>query len=365
VLAPTRELALQVAETVHTYARHLNRVGVMPVYGGQPFHTQLKRLKHGVQVVIGTPGRVMDHLRRGSLDLGELRMVVLDEADEMLRMGFIDDVEWILSQAPEGRQTALFSATMPPPIRRVAKGHLRDPETVQLAHKSLTVPTVEQRFLNLSEGQKLDALTRILGTQENDAVLVFARTKVGCAELASKLQARGWTAEALHGDLSQTQREALVRRLRDRRAEIVVATDVAARGLDVEHITHVINYDIPYDVEAYVHRIGRTGRAGRSGAAVLFVTPRERRMLREIERFIGQKIAPMRMPTKADVAARTVAMFKEGVAEALAKGDLDIYLSMVEEMAEEGGFDMAEVAAALARVALGDKTIQASLEPEP
>ncbi len=364
VLTPTRELALQVAEAVHTYARYLKRVGVLPVYGGQPFHTQLKRLQQGVQVVVGTPGRVMDHLRRGSLNLGELRMVVLDEADEMLRMGFIDDVDWILSQAPAGRQTALFSATMPPPIRRVAKGHLRDPETVQMAHKTLTVPTVEQRCLNLSEGQKLDALTRILGTRENDAVLVFARTKLGCAELASKLQAQGWAAEALHGDLSQAQREALVRRLRARQAEIVVATDVAARGLDVEHITHVINYDIPYDVEAYVHRIGRTARAGRAGAAVLFVTPRERRMLQEIERFIGHRIPPMKMPTKADVATRTVALFKENVAQTLGQGGMDLYLNLVEEMAQEGGFDMAEVAAALARLALGDKSIEASLEPE-
>jgi ATP-dependent RNA helicase DeaD len=365
VLTPTRELALQVAEAVHTYARHLKRVGVLPVYGGQPFHTQLKRLQQGVQVVIGTPGRVMDHLRRGSLDLGQLRVVVLDEADEMLRMGFIDDVEWILGQAPTERQTALFSATMPPQIRRVAKGHLRDPETVQMARKTLTVPTVEQRCLNLAEGQKLDALTRILGTQDNDAVLVFARTKNGCGELAGKLQARGWAAEALHGDLSQAQREALVRRLRARQAEIVVATDVAARGLDVDHITHVVNYDIPYDVEAYVHRIGRTGRAGRAGTAVLFVTPRERRMLREIERFIGQRIPPMKMPTKADVATRTVALFKESVAQTLGKGDMDLYLDLVEEMAQEGGHDMAEVAAALARLALGDKPIQATLEPEP
>jgi ATP-dependent RNA helicase DeaD len=365
VLAPTRELALQVAEAVHTYSRHLRRIGVLPVYGGQPIHTQLKRLQRGTHVVIGTPGRVMDHLRRGSLNLGELRMVVLDEADEMLRMGFIDDVEWILSQAPaEGRQTALFSATMPAPIRRVAKKYLKDPVTVQLAHKTLTVPTIEQRCLNLAEGQKLDALTRILGTQQSDAVLIFARTKNGCADLAHKLEARGWAAEALHGDMSQAQREGLVRRLRERRAEIVVATDVAARGLDVEHISHVVNYDIPYDVEAYVHRIGRTGRAGRAGSAVLFVTPRERRMLGEIERFIGHKIPPMKMPTRADVAARTVAMFKESIKGALAKGDLDIYLSLVEDLAQEGGFDMAEVAAALARVALGDKTVQASLEPE-
>jgi len=365
VLVPTRELALQVAEAIHTYAKHLGRVSVLPVYGGQPFPNQLRGLQRGAQVVVGTPGRVMDHLRRGSLKLDAARMVVLDEADEMLRMGFLEDVEWILSQSPSSRQTALFSATMPAEIRRVAKAHLRDPLTVELAQRILTVPSVRQRYLNLSEGQKVDALTRILGAEPSEAVLVFTRTKTGAAELAQKLEARGWAAEALHGDLNQTQREALVRRLRARKVEVVVATDVAARGLDVEHITHVVNYDIPYDVEAYVHRVGRTGRAGRSGVAVLFVTPREIRMMREIERYTGQRLEAMRLPTRADVASRTVALFKETLRATLQKQDMEVYLNLVEELAEEGGFDMAEVAAAAARLALGDKPIEVAVEPEP
>ncbi|MBE0617928.1 MAG: DEAD/DEAH box helicase [Proteobacteria bacterium] len=365
VLVPTRELALQVAEAVHTYAKYLERLSVLPVYGGQPFPNQLRGLQRGAQVVVGTPGRVMDHLRRGSLKLDATRLVVLDEADEMLRMGFLEDVEWILSQAPEGRQTALFSATMPAEIRRIAKAHLRDPLTVELAHRILTVPSVEQRYLNLAEGQKVDALTRILGAEPSEAVLVFTRTKTGAAELAQKLEARGWAAEALHGDLSQVQREALVRRLRARKVEVVVATDVAARGLDVEHITHVVNYDIPYDVEAYVHRIGRTGRAGRSGVAVLFVTPREIRMMREIERFTGKRLEAMRLPTRADVASRTVALFKQTLRDTLQKQDMEVYLNLVEELALEGGFDMAEVAAAAARLALGDKPIEVAVEPEP
>ncbi|MFU8857614.1 MAG: DEAD/DEAH box helicase [Deferrisomatales bacterium] len=365
VLVPTRELALQVAEAVHTYSRHLGRLAVLPIYGGQPYPNQLRGLQRGAQVVVGTPGRVMDHLRRGSLRLEGLRLLVLDEADEMLRMGFLEDVEWILSQSPASRQTALFSATMPPQIRRIARAHLRDPVAVELSQRALTVPAVEQRYLNLSEGQKVDALTRILGAEPSEAVLVFTRTKTGAAELAQKLEARGWAAEALHGDLSQIQREALVRRLRARKVEVVVATDVAARGLDVGHITHVVNYDIPYDVEAYVHRIGRTGRAGRAGVAVLFVTPREQRMMREIERYTGRRLTAMRLPTRADVAARTVSLFKDRLRDVLRQGELDVYLNLVEELALEGGFDLAEVAAAAARVALGDKPLEVGVEPEP
>jgi ATP-dependent RNA helicase DeaD len=364
VLAPTRELAIQVAEALHTYSKHVGRVGVLPVYGGQPIQLQLKRLGRGVHVVVGTPGRVMDHLRRGTLRLDAVRMVVLDEADEMLRMGFIDDVEWILSQAPPDRQTALFSATIPAEIRRIAERHLRDPVEIEIEHPTLTLPAIEQRFLILGPQQKLEALARILETEATDAVLIFTRTKNGAAELAEKLEARGYAAEAMHGDMGQPQRESVIRRMKAGQLEIVVATDVAARGLDVERISHVVNYDIPYDVEAYVHRIGRTGRAGRAGVAVLFVSPRERRMMSEIERYTGQRITPMKMPTQADVAARRVALFKESIKKTIEEGDLDLYLTLVEELVGEG-LDLAEVAAAAARLARGDKPLDVEVEPEP
>src|SRR6185369_4018004 len=328
VLAPTRELAIQVAEAFHTYSKYVGRVSVLPVYGGQPIDRQQQRLVRGVHVVVGTPGRILDHLRRGTLKLDGVRTAVLDEADEMLRMGFIEDVDSILSQAPsEHRQTALFSATMPPEIRRVASRHLKNPESIAIERHMLTVPAIEQRFLILAPQQKLDALSRILETEPAEAVLIFTRTKTGAAEVAEKLQARGYAAEAMHGDMNQIQRESVIRRLRAGQVEIVVATDVAARGLDVDRISHVINYDIPNDVEAYVHRIGRTGRAGRSGIAVLFVSPRERRMMQDIERFTGQRLLPMKMPTRADVAARRMALFKESIRKTLAEGDLDLYLT--------------------------------------
>jgi ATP-dependent RNA helicase DeaD len=365
VLAPTRELAIQVAEAFHTYAKHIGRVSVLPVYGGQPIDRQQQRLVRGVHVVVGTPGRILDHLRRGTLRLDSVRTAVLDEADEMLRMGFIEDVESILSQAPgDQRQTALFSATMPPEIRRVASHHLKNPVSIAIERHMLTVPAIEQRFLILAPQQKLDALSRILETEPAEAVLIFTRTKTSAAEVAEKLQARGYAAEAMHGDMNQVQRESVIRRLRSGQVEIVVATDVAARGLDVDRISHVVNYDIPNDVEAYVHRIGRTGRAGRSGIAVLFVSPRERRMMQDIERFTGQRLQAMKMPTHADVAARRMALFKESIRKTLAEGDLDLYLSLVEELVEEG-LDVAEVAAAAARLARGDKPLEVALEPEP
>ncbi|HEY0783521.1 MAG TPA: DEAD/DEAH box helicase, partial [Thermoanaerobaculia bacterium] len=367
VLTPTRELAIQVAEAIHAYAKHLGRISVLPVYGGQPIGLQLKRLARGVQVVVGTPGRVLDHLRRGTLSFAALSVAVLDEADEMLRMGFLEDVEAILAQAPDaaaGRQTALFSATLPPEVRRIAKRHLHDPVSIEVAHRTLTVPTTLQRYLNVSEKQKLDALTRLLETETSEAVLIFTRTKTGAAELAEKLVARGYAAEAMHGDMGQAQRETVLRRLRAGQVEIVVATDVAARGLDVEHLSHVVNYDVPNDAEAYVHRIGRTGRAGRSGIAILFVTPRERRMMQEIERYTGQRLTAMKMPTEADVAARRSAVFKESLRKTLREGDLDLYVALVEELAEEG-YDMAEVAAAAARLARRDQPLAVDLEPEP
>lgn len=365
VLTPTRELCIQVAEAIHTYSKHMGRVRVLPVYGGQPIQPQLRHLRAGAHVVVGTPGRIMDHLRRGTLSLAGLKTVVLDEADEMLRMGFIEDVEWILAQIPGARQTALFSATMPREIRRIAERHLRDPVVVENEHKTLTVPTIEQHYVQVSERQKLEALTQILESEPTGAVLVFVRTKIAAADLGERLQARGYAAEAMHGDMSQAQRESVIRRLRAGQVEIVVATDVAARGLDVGRISHVINYDIPYDAETYLHRIGRTGRAGRAGTAVLFVTPREQRMMREIERFTRQRIGAMKIPTRADVAARRAALFKESIRTTLKEEDLEPYLALVEELAEEGGFAMREIAAAAARLARGDKPLDASVERPP
>ena len=368
VLTPTRELAIQVAEALHVYGRHLNGLVTLPVYGGQPLYPQQRRLERGVHVVVGTPGRVMDHLRRGSLRLEGVRMVVLDEADEMLRMGFLEDVEWILGQVPTaaaGRQTALFSATMPPPVRRIAERYLADPATLETGRRAVTLPAIEQRWLLVPYPRKVEALTRLLESEETDAVLVFTRTKIAAAEVAEKLEARGYAVAAMHGDMNQAQREKTIERLRAGALEIVVATDVAARGLDVERISHVVNFDIPSDVEVYVHRIGRTGRAGRSGKAVLFVTPRERRMLQEIERFTGRAIEPMSMPSAADVAARRKELFKDLLRRAVEAEDLDLHMEVVEELVEEG-FDLTELAAAAASLARRDRPVEADVvEPPP
>jgi ATP-dependent RNA helicase DeaD len=371
VLTPTRELAMQVSEAMHSYAKGMiaaagpGSVTVLPVYGGAPIVPQMKHLQRGAHVVVGTPGRLIDHLDRGTLDLGSVRMIVLDEADEMLKMGFIEEVERMLSLVPKPRQVALFSATMPEPIARIAQRHLSDPVRVAIEHQMVNAPAIEQRFLNLAEGQKLEVLTQILELEEAEAVLIFRRTKNGAAELAEKLETRGFAAEAMHGDMNQAMRESVIRRLRAGQLEIVVATDVAARGLDVEQITHVVNYDIPYDAEAYVHRIGRTGRAGRSGVATLFITPRERRMMREIERFTGMQIKPMKMPSRADVAARRIAVFKETLRKEVQAGDLDLYVEVVTQLAGEGSLDMAEVAAAAARLANGSRSLSLPAEPEP
>jgi ATP-dependent RNA helicase DeaD len=359
VLAPTRELAMQVAEAIHSYARGMD-ITVLPVYGGAPIVLQMKHLARGAQIVVGTPGRLIDHLDRETLRLGNVRMVVLDEADEMLKMGFLEDVERILSHVPKKRQIALFSATMPHEVRDIAERHLESPVRIEIEQRTVTAPAIEQRFLNLSEGQKLETLTQILELEQNEAVLIFRRTKNGAAELAEKLEARGFAAVAMHGDMSQTLREGVIRRLRAGTIEIVVATDVAARGLDVEQISHVVNYDVPYDVEAYVHRIGRTGRAGRTGTATLFITPRERGMMRAIERYTGSQIKAMKMPSRADIAARRIALFKENLRAGIAEGDLDLYVEVVTQLADEGPFDMSEVAAAAARLANGSR----SLAPE-
>lgn len=366
VLAPTRELALQVAEAFQTYARCLPGFRVLPLYGGQDYGTQLRALRRGAQVVVGTPGRVMDHMRRGTLDLQRLQALVLDEADEMLRMGFIDDVEWILEQTPAERQIALFSATMPDVIRRVAHKHLRNPVEVRIAATTATAATIRQRYWRVSGLHKLDALTRLLEVEPFEAVLIFVRTKNATVELAEKLAARGYNCEALNGDVPQNQRERIVERLKQGQLDLVVATDVAARGLDVERISHVVNYDIPYDTEAYVHRIGRTGRAGRSGEAILFIAPREERMLRSIERATRQPIEPMQMPTASDVNQQRVARFKQRISDTLAADDLELYERLVTEFEQEHGVEPLRIAAALARLAQGDvPLLLPEREPRP
>jgi ATP-dependent RNA helicase DeaD len=364
VLTPTRELAMQVADAIHSYSSKVGAISVLPVYGGAPIYPQLKRLERGAHVVVGTPGRLIDHLERKSLDLSKIRVLVLDEADEMLKMGFAEEVDKILAGVPDERQIALFSATMPDEVLKVAKRHLRNPERVEIEHRSVSAPMIEQRFLNVSEGQKLEVLTQILELQPAEAVLIFRRTKTGSAELAEKLEGRGFSAVAMHGDMTQSLRESVIRRLRAGQVEIVVATDVAARGLDVEQIEHVINYDVPYDVEAYVHRIGRTGRAGRAGLATMFITPRERKMMREIERYTGAQIKPMKMPTRADIAAKRIGVFKDTIRKTIAEGDLDMYLELVEQLVEEGPFDIADIAAAAARIANGSRALVRAREED-
>jgi ATP-dependent RNA helicase DeaD len=367
ILTPTRELGIQVAEAFLAYGKPVGDIRVLPVYGGQFIQTQISRLRSGVHIVVGTPGRIMDHLRRGTLTFDSLKMVVLDEADEMLRMGFIEDVEWILSQAPESLQIALFSATMPKEIRQIADKYLTEPVTIEIEHKTMTVPTIEQRYLVVPESQKVDALAHLLETQmpQDTAALIFARTKLGAAELTDKLKARGCAAEAMHGDMSQAMRENVVRRLRNGDLEVVVATDVAARGWDVERIGLVVNYDVPHDSESYVHRIGRTGRAGRAGKALLFITPRQKRMLNDIERYTGQRIEPIKMPTQADIATRRIALFKERILSTIDSEDLGLYQDLVQEMAAESGRSLTEIAASAARLARGDRPLEVVMAPLP
>ncbi|UII65468.1 DEAD/DEAH box helicase [Xanthomonas translucens] len=354
VLAPTRELAIQVAEAFHRYAAAISGFQVLPVYGGQPYVQQLSALKRGVHVVVGTPGRVIDHLERGTLDLSELRTLVLDEADEMLRMGFIDDVEAVLKKLPASRQVALFSATMPTAIKRIAQTYLNDPAEVIIASKTTTSANIRQRYWAVSGLHKLDALTRILEVEPFDAMIVFARTKAATDELAQKLQARGLAAAAINGDIQQSQRERVIQQLKDGKLDILVATDVAARGLDVERISHVLNYDIPYDTESYVHRIGRTGRAGRSGEAFLFVSPREKGMLRAIERATRQPIEEMQLPSVDAVNDQRVTRFMEKISETIASGGIDTYRDLLQRFETEKNVPMVEVAAALARLLQGD-----------
>lgn len=354
VLAPTRELAIQVAEAFQRYATHIPGFHVLPIYGGQSYGSQLSALRRGVHVVVGTPGRVIDHLEKGSLDLSKIKTMVLDEADEMLRMGFIDDVETILQKTPESRQTALFSATMPSAIKRIATTYLRDPEMITVAAKTGTADNIRQRYWLVSGMQKLEALTRILEAETFDGMIIFARTKLGTEELASKLQARGFSAAAINGDIQQQQRERTIQQLKDGKIDILVATDVAARGLDVERISHVINYDVPHDPESYTHRIGRTGRAGRSGEAILFIAPRERNLLKAIERATRQPISVLELPSVDAVNDVRISKFKEQIAETIAAGGLDVFHSLIEDYEREHNVPAVEIAAALAKMARGD-----------
>ena len=357
VLAPTRELAIQVAEAFQKYARHLPGFHVLPIYGGSDYRGQFRQLQRGVHVVVGTPGRVMDHMRRKSLDLSGLQTLVLDEADEMLRMGFIEDVQWILDQTPQERQIALFSATMPDAIRRIAKRHLTDPREVSIEVKTATNESIRQRVWMMAGTQKLDALTRILEVEDFDGVLIFVRTRILTTELADKLAARGYAVAALNGDIPQKQREKTVANLKNGKLDIVVATDVAARGLDVTRISHVINYDIPSDVEAYVHRIGRTGRAGRQGDAILFAANRERRLLRAIEKATGHAIQKMELPTAEEVTDKRVGKFKQRITETLDTADLQLFRKLVNEYQHEYGVPVVEIAAALGVLAQGGKPL--------
>lgn len=366
VLAPTRELAIQVAEAFRRYANHLPGFHVLPIYGGQSYTPQLQSLKRGAQVVVGTPGRVMDHLRRGTLTLGAVKHFVLDEADEMLRMGFLEDVEWILEQAPAERQIALFSATMPAEVRRIAQRYLHAPREITIRSKTTTATNIRQRYWMVSGVHKLDALTRILEAEPFDAMLVFARTKQATGELAERLEARGFAVEALHGDIQQAQRERTIARLKAGQIDIVVATDVAARGLDVERISHVVNFDVPYDPESYVHRIGRTGRAGRSGEAILFIAPRERNMLRIIERATRHSIEPMELPTLEAVHERRVARFKERITAALEATELARFRDLIEQYEREHNVPAVEIAAALARLVQGKQPLfTEAVKPKP
>ncbi len=357
VLTPTRELAIQVAEAWQTYARYLKGFHVLPIYGGQNISIQLRQLRRDVHVVVGTPGRVMDHLRRGTLKLGDLKTVVLDEADEMLRMGFIDDVETILKDTPSERQVVLFSATMPSPIKRITSRYLNDPVEIKIKSKTSTVSTIKQYYWKGKTFLKLDVLTRILESDEFGAVIVFVRTKSMTIELAEKLEARGYATTALNGDIKQDLREKTINRLKKGALDIIVATDVVARGLDVQRITHVINYDMPHDTESYVHRIGRTGRAGRKGTAILFIPPRGDRMLKSIERSTGQKIEPLKLPSPQDITDNRIARFKTNIIETATNNKLDFFETLIAELSEESELTPTQIAAALSYLAQRERPL--------
>jgi len=365
VLAPTRELAIQVAEAFQVYASFSKKIRVLPIYGGQSYDNQIRQLKRGVQVVVGTPGRVIDHIKRKTLKLDQLKFLVLDEADEMLRMGFIDDVELILSHAPEKRQTALFSATMPPPIKKITQRYLTNPQHVKIESKVSTASTIRQRYCQVAGHHKLEALTRILEVENFDGVIVFVRTKTATIELADKLAARGYDAEALNGDIAQAARERTVDKLKQGKIDILVATDVVARGLDVERVSHVINYDVPHDTESYVHRIGRTGRAGRAGDAILFISHREKRMLFAIEKATKQEITPMEIPSISELNESRLGRFKTSVLEAINDDSIESYMPVIESILKESEASPEVVMAALARVAQGEEPLLLSEKDRP
>ncbi len=355
VLSPTRELALQVCEAFEQFASHMKHVHVLPVYGGQAYGVQLSALRRGVDVVVGTPGRIMDHIAKGTLDLSELKYLVLDEADEMLKMGFAEDVETILAETPDDKQVALFSATMPAQIRRISQQYLTDPAEITVKTKTKTAANITQRYLMVSYPQKVDALTRILEVEDFEGMIIFVRTKSETETLAEKLRARGYAAAAISGDVAQAQRERTVNQLKSGKLDILVATDVAARGLDVDRITHVVNYDIPVDIESYVHRIGRTGRAGRSGDSISFVTPRERRLLSAIERHTKQPLTQMQLPTIEDVNETRLTRFDDAITAALEQQDrITAFRDIIAHYVEHHDVPADDVAAALAVVAQGE-----------
>ncbi|QXQ12203.1 DEAD/DEAH box helicase [Paeniglutamicibacter sp. Y32M11] len=358
VLAPTRELALQVAEAFTSYAKHMGDFTVLPVYGGSAYGPQLAGLRRGAQVVVGTPGRVIDHINKGSLDLSDLQYVVLDEADEMLRMGFAEEVDKILEATPEEKQVVLFSATMPSSIRRISKQYLRNPQEISVKSNTSTGTNIRQRYVQVMGAHKLDAMTRILESEKSEGVIAFVRTKMATEDLADKLKSRGFTAAAINGDIPQQQRERTIENLRDGKIDILVATDVAARGLDVERVSHVINFDIPHDTESYVHRIGRTGRAGRSGDAILFMTPREKYLLRAIEKATRQTVEHMHLPSVDAVNDKRLAKFADQIGETITSQDLTIFRNLVEKFsAEHEDIDEVQIAAALAHMAQGGRPL--------
>ena len=365
VLAPTRELALQVAEAFSRYSARLPQITVLPIYGGSSYGVQLAGLRRGAQVVVGTPGRVIDHLDRGTLDLSHLDYLVLDEADEMLQMGFAEDVERILSDTPEYKQVALFSATMPPAIRKITTKYLHDPVEVTVRAKTATAENISQRFIQVAGPRKMDALTRILEVETFEAMIVFVRTKQATEEVAERLRARGFSASAINGDIPQGLREKTIAALKAGSLDILVATDVAARGLDVERISHVLNYDIPHDTESYVHRIGRTGRAGRSGTAVLFVSPRERHLLKAIEKATRSKLVEVELPSVEDVNAQRVVKFRDSITDTLGTPGFDLFRSMIEDYERDSDVPMADIAAALALQSHNGAEFLLAPEPPP
>jgi len=364
VLAPTRELAIQVSEAFQKYASHMHGFHVVPIYGGQDYAVQIRALRRGVHVAVGTPGRVMDHIRRGTLVLNKLTTLVLDEGDEILRMGFIDDVEWILDQTPKQRQIALFSATMPQQIRRIATRYLNNPVEITIKVKTTTAETIRQRFWPVQGFHKLDALTRILEAEPFDAMLIFVRTKIATIELSEKLEARGYASTPLNGDIQQKQRERAIDQLKRGKLDILVATDVAARGLDVDRISHVLNYDIPYDTEAYVHRIGRTGRAGRKGDAIMFVTPREKRLLHAIEHATRHKIEIMELPSTDVINNKRIEKFKQRITDTLANEELGLFSEMIEQYQRDHDVPSLEIAAALAQLLQGNSPFLLQNKPQ-